>query len=319
VLKAVCDLHNLPLAQTWAPCFQQGKGGCWHADKNALCVSTVDSACYVRDGRVLSFHMACSEYHLLRGQGGIVGKAFETNQPCFATDVAKCDKIDHPLSHHAKMFGLHAAVAIQLCSIYKASKDYVLEFYLPSDVQQTGLTFHGRIWQSISIVIQQHCRSLQFITVKGLERQTLCPGKLSVENKGKVDFSTSQKNQQEENFWFSDMMDLKRKGKEVVVPLEFGDEEPSKKFKLTTQWSKSGPESQLGQVISDKQDSGSKSTVEATCGSTSLGKLPLDTGGKRRTKAQKTIGLQVLRQYFAGSIKDAARSIGGNILINLFF
>ncbi|KAL0365751.1 UNVERIFIED_CONTAM: protein NLP4 [Sesamum angustifolium] len=33
VLKCVCDTHKLPLAQTWAPCIQQGKGGCRHSDR----------------------------------------------------------------------------------------------------------------------------------------------------------------------------------------------------------------------------------------------------------------------------------------------
>nr|GMC87393.1 protein NLP2-like [Ipomoea batatas] len=53
----------------------------------------------------MEFHQACSEHHLLKGEG-VAGGAFMTNQPCFATDVTAFSKTEYPLSHHARIFGL---------------------------------------------------------------------------------------------------------------------------------------------------------------------------------------------------------------------
>jgi hypothetical protein len=133
VLRTVCETHKLPLAQTWIPCICQAKRGSHHTDEKLKdCVSTMDEACYIRDLKVKGFHEACSEHHLFRGEG-VVGRAFGTNEPCFSEDITTSSKIQYPLSHHAKLFSLRAAVAIWLRSIATRSLDYVLEFFLPVD------------------------------------------------------------------------------------------------------------------------------------------------------------------------------------------
>ncbi|KAH9608101.1 hypothetical protein KSS87_014647 [Heliosperma pusillum] len=299
VLRIVSEKHDLPLAQTWGSCSQQGKGGCWNSDKSAPCVSTIDSACLVRDQRVLDFHKACSEHHLLRGRGGIIGKAFETNQLCFATDVTEFSKADYPLSHHAKMFGLRGAVAIRVRSIYQDFSDYVLEFFLPIDMPETGLGIHGRIWQTVTMAVQENCRNLQFIRDNDYEPQTSFLGKKTTEN--------------ESSSLFSHIVEQRKKGKEAAISLDFGEEPPTKEFKFSTQWSDGEPNLQLGQVYSDSGNIKQSSKSDGISGVSSGGRFPLGSrkaGEKRRTKAQKTISIQVLRQYFAGSLKDAAKNIG---------
>ncbi|XP_057526134.1 protein NLP2-like isoform X1 [Amaranthus tricolor] len=290
VVRTVCDTFDLPLAQTWAPCSQQRKEGYWHSDNNATCVSIIESACYVHDQRVQEFHKACTDHHLLKRRGGIVRKAFETNQPCYATDVTEFSKVEYTLSHYAKMCGLYGAVAVKVHSIYHEVNDYVLEFYLPSNIKEKGLAFHARIWQTVATVIQQNCRFLQSVTGQDIGEQA------------------------KETSWVSQMIHPKRKGKEVVVSLEFRKDEPSKGFEVMN-WSENEPSLQLGQALSDEdlyQDNSESKGVSGSCLS-SVSRFPLGgrkSGEKRRTKTQKTISLDVLRQYFSGSLKDAAKSIG---------
>ncbi|KAK4491486.1 hypothetical protein RD792_002236 [Penstemon davidsonii] len=285
MLKCVCDTHNLPLAQTWAPCIQQGKGGCRHSDENyAHCVSTVDSACYVADTQVSGFHEACSEHHLLKGEG-IAGKAFWTNQPCFSQDIKAFRKTEYPLAHHAAVFNLCAAVAIRLRSIYTGKADFVLEFFLPlnyKDEKDQRLI----LLDSLSTVIEQTCQSLRVVTDQELAQET---------SKGDDSSSSSSSS------WITHMMmDPKQKGKGVTVSLGGKQHkvEPEEEFKVTTtQW-----------------DNNSGLDLDENFSLAASGHLSLASAKrsieKRRAKTEKAIGLEVLRQYFAGSLKDAARSIG---------
>lgn len=309
VLTFVCKTHGLPLAQMWAPCIEHGKSGCWNSEEsNFSCVSMVESVYYVGDQQMLGFHEACSEYHLIGGQG-IVGRAFETNQPCFAADVTAYSKTEYPLSHHARMFGLHAAVAIHLRSIYIGSTDFVLEFFLPTHCQD--IEEPTRMLNSLSIVLGQACQNLRVLTDKELEKEVISDGRLDKKETLKSEYSSSKDFPQKDSYGISNMTEAQQKGKGVYVSAH--DE-----FQVTNHWDSNEVESHQGQAFQDfgelQIDYKSKSMVESGGDSSSFcvrqsirGRKP---GEKRRTKIEKAISLQVLRQYFSGSLKDAATSIG---------
>ncbi|KAL2332563.1 hypothetical protein Fmac_020144 [Flemingia macrophylla] len=274
VLTCVCKAQNLPLALTWAPCIQ-GKCGYGHSTENY--VSTVDRACFVGDGDILE---AWSQHHLLRGQG-IVGTAFSTAKPCFATDIAAFTKAEYPLAQHAAMLGLHAAVAIPLRSLYT---DFVVELFLPKDCRHRD--HQNLLLNSLSLLLQQACRTLHVVT----EDELLLP--------------PPHHQVVQEPSWIAHMMEAQAqaqlKGKGVCVSLEYLDQEPKEEFKVTTNCTWDTANSNSSYV--EEQESHSHTF--------SSGRRGRKSGEKRRTKAEKTISLPVLRQYFAGSLKDAAKSIG---------
>lgn len=264
---------------------------------------------------------------MFRGQG-TVGTAFTTTKPCFATDITAFNKKEYPLSHHARMFGLHAAVAIPLRSIYTGSADFVLEFFLPKDFQDPEE--QKQMLNSLSIVLQQACRSLHAVVDKELEEEAiLYPVKeVVVASDGKPTSSTTTNLKEacsKESSWVAHMMEAQKKGKGV---LEHQEEEPNEEFKVTTHWDSTQVGLRSGQAFSDfgaqlQQSSESKGSAEGGGDSYSYGGRQSSggrkAGEKRRTKTEKTISLPVLRQYFAGSLKDAAKSIGGrkqSIIIN---
>jgi len=276
ILASVCKTHRLPLALTWAPCFQQGKGGCRHFDESyARYISTVDSACFVADTELLAFHAACSEQYLFFGQG-LVGKAFTANKQFFAANVSTLSKAAYPLSHHAMVVGLHSAIAIPLRSTTsRGTTDFVLELFLPKDCQDP--TEQNKLRDMLPFTVQQASRSLRVVMEAELEEGR--------------SFSVKKTNH-EESSWISQFMEVQQKGDDTFYfSRECPKEEPQEEFKVT--WENNQREVNHRLVSSDHPSSSSRRFSE-----------------KRRTKTEKTVSLDVLRQYFAGSLKDAAKSLG---------
>lgn len=324
ILTSVCKTHNLPLAQTWAPCNQQGTEKC-RSNENSACLSVVTSACcYVHNEQVLSFHEACCKQHLLSDEG-VVGRALVTNHPCFATDISAFNEIEYPLAYHAKRLRPYGAVAIHLRSVHNDSVSFIIEFLLPLDCRNSEE--QKQTVSSILSQIRQLCCHLRLFPDEEIEIETLLPvkennsseGRLVQENKTKlVSSSSSEEATGDELSWISQMMEAQQKGDGISVFLGNQKQEPED-FQMKTDW-----------IIPDGKYFGSvvgpslhKDIVQDVPKGTSINGVGLSslkgqyssgakkTGEHRRMKAERTISLQVLRQYFAGSLKDAAASIGG--------
>ena len=171
MLRAVCNAHRLPLALTWIPCtFEEGDGykifqiqvkdnSLNLNKKSVLCIE--ETACYVNDKHMQEFVHACGEHFLEEGQG-VAGKALQTNRSFFFCDVKNYHISEYPHVLHARKFGLNAAVAIRLRSTYTGVDDYILEFFLPPNINENKE--QQLLLDSLSGTIQRVCKSLRTVS-----------------------------------------------------------------------------------------------------------------------------------------------------------
>ncbi|KAJ6346499.1 hypothetical protein OIU78_009014 [Salix suchowensis] len=164
------------------------------------------------------------------------------------------------------------------------------------------------MWDLLPVTIKHVCRSLQVVMDKEVDEG----------EKQSFESSPSKEAPPDGSSWIARMVEAQKKGKSCFVTWDY-PKEPIEEFKTVTHWDGSAVEIDQKQVISEwsefQQNSRPNSSVEGDgvssdfFGRHSLGSRK--TGKKRRTKTEiQTISLEVLRQYFAGSLKDAAQSLG---------
>ena len=298
VLTELCETYKLPLAQTWIPCRHRNvlanggglKKSCSSFDGSCMgqvCMSTTDVAFYVVDGHMWRFRDACAEHHLQKGQG-VAGRAFLSRGLCFCGDVSKFCKIEYPLVHYARMFGLTGCFAICLRSQYTGDDDYVLEFFLPLNI--TDITEQHNLLDSILATMKHGLQSLMLASGKTLEEERKCMEIVEVPMDDNQDLQVESK------------LSAKLMSEMETVNGAMKDSQPQ--LMMETDADSVG-----------KSGVGGGGSLKATFADN---KQPKKTSQRKRGKAEKQISLEVLQRYFAGSLKDAAKALGGIPLTSVY-
>ncbi|GJZ00242.1 NLP3-like protein [Tanacetum coccineum] len=139
-LKTICDVQDIPLAQTWGLSGYNSvvansgnlERTCSSYNRKCIgkvCMSTYGLPYYARNLRMWRFVEACTQQHLDKSKG-IVGRSLWSRGSCYCEDVTKLDEDGYPLGYYARVNGITSCLAVYLESIQR-DVEYVIEFVLP--------------------------------------------------------------------------------------------------------------------------------------------------------------------------------------------